>query len=328
MFLNQFVDGFLLAPHSYKIMARILSDREIKKLIGSVILGADEALLNPNGVELRLGHRIKFITTGEEKEIPKGHYVKVVPGESVIISSLEKLDFSGDTVQKHFPGCMLMALITPTTTMIREGIMQAATKVDAGFVGNLNWGFRNSSVKDFKIQYGESMFKLTFFLLEGNEVPDINYGDKSEHKYQNTAGVLSSVRRLPVDIPEHNIVCSSLDKQDPTKQLREAGHPFNFIGSELIKLHGNFELVSSGVKALTEKMDETKNSLLEKVDSIFQRKFLWAISLFAAIISFLYGTVGFVHQRTTLTSGTIYLLALVLGVVVPIFVWFVFVRRK
>jgi deoxycytidine triphosphate deaminase len=177
-------------------MSRILSDREIKKLIGSVIQGADEKLLNPNGIELRLGDRIKFITTGEEKEIPAGHYVKVTPGECVIIVSLEKLDFSKKTVQKHFPGCMLMAFITPTTTMIREGIMQAATKVDAGFAGNLNWGFRNSSVKDFKIQNGESLFKLTFFLLEGNEVPDVNYGDKAEHKYHNTEGILSSHRRL------------------------------------------------------------------------------------------------------------------------------------
>lgn len=31
-------------------MSRILSDREIKKLIGSVIQGADEKILNPNGI--------------------------------------------------------------------------------------------------------------------------------------------------------------------------------------------------------------------------------------------------------------------------------------
>lgn len=45
-------------------MARILSDREIKGLFGSVILGADEMPLNPNVVELRQGNRIKFISTG------------------------------------------------------------------------------------------------------------------------------------------------------------------------------------------------------------------------------------------------------------------------
>jgi deoxycytidine triphosphate deaminase len=308
-------------------MSKILSDREIKKLIGSVIKGADEKCLNPNGIELRLGSHIKFITTGEEKKIPAGHYVKVIPGESVIISSLEKLDFSKETVQKHFSGCMLMAFITPTTTMIREGITQAATKVDAGFVGNLNWGFRNSSVKDFKIQNGEALFKLTFFLLEGHEVPDVNYGDKSEHKYHNTEGVLSSSRRLPVDISESKIVCSSLDKQDPTKQLREAGHPFNYIGSELVKLHGNFELVSKGVEALTEKIDETKNVLLEKVDAIFLKRFIWAVTIFAGIISVLYALLGFL-QESKFTPTSIHVLAAIGGIGVPVCFWFFFFRKK
>lgn len=308
-------------------MSRILSDREIKKLIGSVIQGADDKLLNPNGIELRLGNRIKFITTGEEKEIPTGHYVKVTPGECVIIVSLEKLDFSKKTVQQHFPDCMLMALITPTTTMIREGIMQAATKVDAGFVGNLNWGFRNSSVKDFKIQNGESLFKLTFFLLEGNEVPDVNYGDKTEHKYHNTQGILSSHRRLPVDITDHQIVCSSIDKQDPTKQLREAGHPFNYIGSELVKLHGNFELVSKGVEALTEKIDDTKNVLLDKVDTIFLKRFIWAVTVFAGILSVLYALLGFL-QESKFTPSSIHIIAAVAGVGVPLGLWFFLFKRK
>ena len=308
-------------------MSRILSDREIRKLIGTVILGADEKLLNPNGIELRLGNRIKFITTGEEKDIPPGHYAKVTPGECVIIVSLEKLDFSKKTVQKHFPNCMLMALITPTTTMIREGIMQAATKVDAGFAGNLNWGFRNSSVKDFKIQNGESLFKLTLFLLEGDEVPEVNYGDKSEHKYHNTDGILASQRRLPVDISDHKIVCSSIDKQDPTKQLREAGHPFNYIGSELVKLHGNFELVSKGVEALTEKIDDTKNVLLDKVDSIFLKRFIWAVTIFAGIISCLYALLGFL-QESKMTPGAIHFLAAFVGIALPLSCWFFFFKRQ
>ncbi len=308
-------------------MSRILSDREVRDLIGSVIQGADPKLLNPNGIELRLGRKIKFISTGEEKEIPDGHFVRVAPGESAIIASLEALDFSKKTVQSKFPNCMLMALITPTTTMIREGIMQAATKVDAGFVGNLNWGFRNSSFKDFKMQCGESLFKLTFFLLEGNEVPDVNYGDKPEHKYQNTEGVLSSARRLPVDIPDNKIVCSSFEKLDPKKQLREAGHPFSYIGSELIQLQGKFDVVSTGVQALTDKIDETKDSLLEKVDSVFQKKFLWAITLFGGMISFFYGALGFLQQKTTLTSGGIHVIAACFGIVLPLAGWFVFFKK-
>ena len=41
-------------------MARILPDREIKKLIGSVLIGADEACINTNGIELRLNKIAQF----------------------------------------------------------------------------------------------------------------------------------------------------------------------------------------------------------------------------------------------------------------------------
>ena len=106
------------------------------------------------------------------------------------------------------------------------------------------------------MQHCEPLFKLTLFLLEGDEVPDVNYGDKPEHKYQNTEGILSSARRLPVDISPQKIVGSSFERLDPKKQLREAGHPFSYISSELVELHGKWELVSSDVKTLTDKIDE------------------------------------------------------------------------
>lgn len=309
-------------------MSRTLSDREVKNLIGSVILGADEKLLNPNGIELRLGHTIKFISTGEQKSLPEGHYARVAPGEMVIIASLERLDFSRATVQKHYPSCMLMAWITPTTTMMREGIVQASTKVDAGFVGNLNWGFRNSSFKDFKIQSGEPIFKLTVDLLEGDEVPEVCYGEKSEHKYQNTEGIFPSTRRILADIPDEKIVSSSFEKLDPKKQLREAGHPFTYISTELTKLDGKFDIVSTGVAALAKKIEETNDSLVDKVDTIFQRKFLWAVTLFAGLISFLYGVLGFL-QKTTLTTGGIHILAACFGILLPLTGWFfLFKKRK
>ena len=58
------------------------------------------------------------------------------------------------------------------------------TKVDPGFVGQLNWGLRNSSFKDFILGYGEPIFKMTILLLEGGEVPEIPYGQRSEDRYQ------------------------------------------------------------------------------------------------------------------------------------------------
>ena len=228
-------------------MARILADKDIRKLLGTVIQNAEEHRINPNGIEIRLGKHVFFQSTDEDKVLGLDMFLKVLPGESVIISSLERFDFTCETIDKIFPKCNLMAFITPTTTMMREGIMQSSTKVDSGWAGTLNWGLRNSSIRDFILGYGEPIFKLTFFLLEGDEVPDVLYGDRPNDRYQNTDGIARSTRKIPVNIPTKKIVNSTTEKLDPQKQLREAGYPFSHISQELTDLHGKFEIVSSDV---------------------------------------------------------------------------------
>jgi deoxycytidine triphosphate deaminase len=264
MFFKRFIDFLKPGKHrrpKQNYMARILSDREIKKLLKDVIIGADESLISPNGIELRLGAEVRFQSTNEKKPIAKGHFLVVHPGESVLIVSLEKLDFKKETIHKHFPNAMLMALITPTTTMMREGMLQCSTKVHAGFFGELNWGFRNSSCRDFIIQQGEPLFNLTLLLLQGEEVPEVPYGEKRADKYQNTSGIMVSQRRLPAEIPKDQMVDSSFHKLDPKIQLREAGHPFSYIGTELMQLQGKFDLVSSDVRALEGKIDAVLSAL-------------------------------------------------------------------
>jgi hypothetical protein len=82
-------------------MATVLSDRDIKGLIGSVIKDAAPSLINPNGIELRLRHRARFISTGEECEIPPGSFLQIRPGESIVFARLESLDF----LVKQFHAC-------------------------------------------------------------------------------------------------------------------------------------------------------------------------------------------------------------------------------
>jgi len=293
-------------------MARILPDREIKELIDSALKGADKQYINPNGIELRLGEHVRFESTGEQMKLSSGLFLKVNPGESVIVSSMEKLDFTAETVQKVYPNKMLMGLITPTTTMMREGISQVATKVDAGFRGFLNWGFRNSSTKEFIIQYGEPIFKLTIFLLEKDESPDVAYGEGERHTYQDMEGIKLSTRRIPAQIPKKSIISSSFEKLDPKKQLREAGYPFDHIGTELMELHGKWEVVSSDVrlikedfkkqtevlskkiteetKSISDRLEDFRQTFFERVEALFQRKFLWVVGVLVAAFTFL-GTV-------------------------------------
>src|SRR5712691_12123867 len=277
-------------------MAKILADRDIKRIVGRILVDADEKLLNPNGIELRLGKHVRLHSTGEEKELGPGMFLQVNPGETVIISSVETLDFTAETVHAVRPDVMLMGLITPTTTMMREGISQVATKIDAGFRGGLNWGLRNGSTRDLVLQYGEPIFKLTIFLLDNDESPDLAYGERELDGYQGSEGIVRSTRRIPADIPKQRIIASSFEKLDPKKQLREAGYPFDHIGTELTALDGKFEAVSKDVLLLKEhfearsneltrkieaetttlstKLEDTRKSLLEKVEALFDQKFL------------------------------------------------------
>lgn len=312
-------------------MARILPDKDILKLFGTVILNADAQRINPNGIEIRLGKHVLFQSTDEEKELEQGMFLKVLPGESVTISSYERFDFTSETLQKVFPGCNLMAFITPTTTMMREGIMQSSTKVDSGWVGTLNWGLRNSSIRDFILGYGEPIFKLTFFLLEGDEIPATPYGERPDDKYQNTEGILRSTRSIPATISKRQIVSSSSERIDPKRQLREAGYPFDHIGRELADLQGKWEVVSNDVllvkgaiadetRKLTEKVQESQKSVLEKVETLFDQKFLQVAGAIVACLSIMFGILTFLKSQG-ITGVALGWVALVggLGILLVIF---------
>ncbi len=290
-------------------MAKILSDRSVKRAIGKLILGAEEKYLNPNGIELRLGRHVKFVSTSEERQLKEGMFLRVIPGETVIISSLETLNFTREVVEELFPGSAVMGLITPTTTMMREGISQVSTKIDAGFRGTLNWSLRNSSMQDLTLEFGEPIYKLTLFQLDEDEGPESLYGQRERDRYQDSEAIARSRRTIPADIPKTKIVKSSVDKRDPKQHLREAGYPFNHIGTELTELHGKWEVVSQDVMLLkdeikrldtrlTEKIEQETKSLLERINSIseiilqkaetlVEKGVLRAVVLIVTILSFL-----------------------------------------
>jgi deoxycytidine triphosphate deaminase len=289
-------------------VAKILADKDIRRLLGTVIQNADEKRINPNGIEIRLGKHVLFHSTDEEKELGPEMFLKVLPGETVTISSYERFDFTNEAIGKIFPGCNLVAFITPTTTMMREGIMQSSTKVDSGWAGTLNWGLRNSSIRDFVLGYCEPIFKLTFFLLEGDEVPDVLYGDRPDDRYQNAEGIVRSNRTIPVSIQPKNIISSTTEKIDPQKQLREAGPPFNYISQELTALHGKFEVVSSDVlllksaiteetKKLSDKVDDSQKTVLEKVESLFNQKFLQVAGAIVGCLSIMFAALTFLKDH-------------------------------
>lgn len=248
-------------------MAKILPDREIRHLLGNVIIGSANDCVRSNSYELRLGEKVRFDSSGEEMQLPEGHFLEIQPGDFVTVSSSETLDFKREAFAKLGKNINLMGLITPTTTMMREGFLFTTTKVDPGFRGVLNWGIRNSSTKTVRLKRGEKLFKLTLYELAQDEIPEKLYGDDQKDLYQDSQGITPSARMIPADIPERLVVRRTEKKIDPTKQLLEAGYPFSHIGTELINLHGKFEVVSKDVILLKEEFGRIQKSLESKIET-------------------------------------------------------------
>ncbi|HUU68085.1 MAG TPA: hypothetical protein VM186_01060, partial [Planctomycetota bacterium] len=159
----------------------------------------------------------------------------------------------------------------------------------------------------------------------------------------NTEGIMRSTRRIPVDIPKSKIICSSIEKLDPKKQLKEAGYPFDHIATELIDLHGKFEVVSSDVRLmkdefnkktaalsdkievetrlLASKIDDTPKNVLDKVETLFDRKFLRVVGVVLGGVSMLYGGVTYL-QGTTLGGEAVAFIALVVGSALMLLTYF------
>jgi deoxycytidine triphosphate deaminase len=248
-------------------MAKVLPDREIALLIGKAIIGGSQDCIRVNSYEVRLGRKALFDSTGEEVEIAPGSYLEIDPGDLVAVESLEKFDFSADAMRSLSKPNGVFGWITPTTTMMREGFLFASTKVDAGYRGNLNWSIRNSSIKPIRLQYGERIFKLTIMELDADERPQKFYGENEQDRYQDTSGIRESARLIQANIPEKLLVHRTKSKVEPIKQLEQAGHPFNHIGTELRLLHGKWDIVSTSVGAMKTELDALQKSIETKIDA-------------------------------------------------------------
>ena len=158
-------------------MADFLNYIEIKSILGRVIIGGIEECVRPNSYILRLGDGGAFLQAGEEyqeSKIDKGKQhrgVRISPGQSVAMRALEIVDFKRETVESIFPGYDLLALISPTTDLSREGIVASTTQVDAGYHGTLHWTVVNTSNAEQFFTYQDRILRLTIMKLSSGERP-------------------------------------------------------------------------------------------------------------------------------------------------------------
>lgn len=259
-------------------MAQVLSDREIRNVLGSVIKDGDAGSVRPNSYILRLGPAGEYLTTGKEFRLGDGAKDKkgiiVPPGQSVALTAVETIDFRRETVEKHFPGRDLHALISPTTDLQREGVAAPTTQVDAGYQGTLNWTLINSSSEERRFIYRERLFRLTILKLADGERPD----DLYKGAYQGRTGYVRSERSgAPAGMRPQDWE-DSTTKEGPAallERLIQSGFPWNLLGTRLKAIDDQFQTVTNeyadireSVRGLQEDVRDIREELTQMPDKM------------------------------------------------------------
>lgn len=255
-------------------MTRILADHEIRKLITTgIISDGDEESIKSNSYILRLGSEGEFINVEKEFSLGKGKLgIKVAPGHSVGLIAHENIDFRSKKVEKVFPGCALHAFISPTTDLSREGIVAPTTQVDAGFKGTLNWTINNTGSKERAFEHLERIFRITFFLLEENEVPEKYYtGD-----YHGKHGYTASQRSGPsngIRTEQWEDCHKENDPESLLAALMKSGYPWNLFGDKLAEMSQQYKSML------------TESSFDERYDSMVKDMQLkWVVTLIFGVV--------------------------------------------
>lgn len=242
-------------------MATLLSDADLKKLIGTVILDGDASCIRPNSYILRLGEAGEFLNSGKEFELGKKKKgIRVQPGHSVAVTALETVDFRRETVHKLFPDCDLHAFISPTTDLSREGIGAATTQIDAGYHGTLNWTISNTSSQERRFIFQERLFRLTIFKLAEGETPEQIYsGD-----YQGQLGYVRSQRKgAPTGMRDNEWEDSVITggPEEILENLIKSGYPWHVLGERL-------KVIDQQLKTVTNEYAEIHDSIQELTDGL------------------------------------------------------------
>jgi deoxycytidine triphosphate deaminase len=244
-------------------MPSILSDMEINKLIGSVIVNGDRDCVHPNSYIIRLGDEGEFLNTGKEFELGKSKKgIRIQPGHSVGVTALETVDFRRSTVHKLYPDNDLFGIVSPTTDLSREGLVAPTTQVDAGYFGTLNWTITNTSSEERRFVHKERIFRLTIFRLEKGETPQSVY----EGDYQSQLGYVRSRRKGPP------VGMKDAEWEDPhvkggpenlLDDLMKAGYPWHALGQRLKVIDQQFETVTNEYGEIRDSIDKLSNDVVQ-----------------------------------------------------------------
>lgn len=141
-----------------------------------------ETQIQPATVDVRMGHEITNMKTGESRYFEEGEVVPFEPGTFYLGSTLEEVSIPDD----------LIAALEGRSSIGRTGLAVHVTAgiLDPGFEGDITLEIKNHGHDTVYIKPRQRVGQLEFRELDGPaEKP---YGVKEDSKYQNQSGPTES----------------------------------------------------------------------------------------------------------------------------------------
>lgn len=138
------------------LRARIQDEHDPSKL-GADRIGIapfSEDSLTPVGYDLRIGDEYSVSTRAEKRPLEKGAQFRIAPGETVFISSLERLTMPTSK--------LLSGLVVSKVSLTAQGMTNDTTTVDPDWSGNLLLVMHNMSKKAVLLRQGQAICTLVF----------------------------------------------------------------------------------------------------------------------------------------------------------------------
>lgn len=119
-----------------------------------------EDFLTPVGYDIGIGSSISLSSNPERKELLHEEKFIVEPGDTVFISSLERIEMPGDK--------SLSGMVVSKVSISATGLVHDTTTIDADWKGNLLIVMHNLSQKPIELMQGQRICTIVFFKNQTN----------------------------------------------------------------------------------------------------------------------------------------------------------------
>lgn len=142
----------------------VLTDTDLRQIISSEetindasklhIYPFAEDSLTPVGYDVRVGYRCTSTIRGETIELKPGDKIKILPGDTCLITTLETVDMPKDR--------SLSGIIVSRVTMVSKGLSHISTSIDPDWFGQLMIVVHNHANSAVEIEVGSRLCTVVF----------------------------------------------------------------------------------------------------------------------------------------------------------------------